>query len=224
MPLGPHARLGYNEPMSGVDASSEQSSRARLDPVRRAELEEHILGLLRACPAGMGEYELLKALQRGGIEPFSSLAFDDSLVLFRHHFLLYHLLYALADRLAHERAGRLEIGPLCIRLGACSGTQDRLPGAHDPLRVYYSDLDNLHAMDREALGQLLGQFWGGQRARAAREEALAVLGLSDPVSAADIKRRYRRLAQDCHPDRGGDTQRLQALNAAMATLSRGGGR
>jgi len=210
--------------MSGADASPEQPPHARLDPDHRAELEEHILGWLRTHPAGLGEYELLKALQGGGVEPFSCLAFDDSLVLFRHHFLLYHLLYTLADRLAHERAGRLEIGPLCIRLDAYSGEPGRLPGAYDPLRVYYSNLDNLHAMDREALGQLLGQFWGGQRARAARQEALAVLGLSDPVSAADIKRRYRRLAQDCHPDRGGDTERLQALNAAMATLARAAGR
>ncbi|HKK05557.1 MAG TPA: DNA-J related domain-containing protein [Gammaproteobacteria bacterium] len=185
-------------------------------------LEDRVLALLGDCPGGIGEYELLKRLQAEDVAPFTTLAFDDSLALFRHHFVLYHVLYRIADRLARERIGTLDIDPLCIRLRRATPASTSLPHDHDPLRRYYSDLENLAAMDRAALRDMLGRFWSGHEARAGRSEALAVLGLSDPVSDADIKRRYRRLAQDCHPDRGGDTERLQALNAAMATLARVG--
>ena len=47
---------------------------------------------------------------------------------------------------------------------------------------------------------------------------MAVLDLRDPIDAAAIKRRYRRLAMRHHPDRGGDGQRLGETNAALAVL------
>lgn len=183
-------------------------------------LEKRLQSLLHAHPEGLGEYELLKQLQAEAVAPFTGLRFDDSLTLFRHHFLLYHLLYRLAARVAGERTARLEIDALCIRLGTYVAPNGHLPDDHDPMAEYYLDLGNLQAMDREGLHQMLGGFWSGQQARAGRCDALAVLGLHDPVSDQVIKRRYRRLAQEWHPDRGGDTERLQSLNAAMATLAR----
>ncbi|NNG14653.1 MAG: DnaJ domain-containing protein, partial [Gammaproteobacteria bacterium] len=44
--------------------------------------------------------------------------------------------------------------------------------------------------------------------------------LDDPVSDADIKQQYRRLAMQHHPDRGGDDATLQKINAAMNILTR----
>ena len=46
----------------------------------------------------------------------------------------------------------------------------------------------------------------------------ATLGVSKTATADEIKRAFRRLASQHHPDKGGDTQKFQAIQAAYATL------
>ena len=52
----------------------------------------------------------------------------------------------------------------------------------------------------------------------------ATLGVARNASEEDIKRAYRRLASQHHPDRGGDTARFQEIQEAYATLSDAGRR
>jgi DnaJ-domain-containing protein 1 len=59
------------------------------------------------------------------------------------------------------------------------------------------------------------------RARSAREEALAVLGLRDSATEWQIKSAYRRLAAEHHPDRGGDVTTMQQINQAYSLLMKG---
>lgn len=47
----------------------------------------------------------------------------------------------------------------------------------------------------------------------------ATLGIARGASDADIKRAYRRLASQHHPDKGGDTARFQAVEEAYRILS-----
>lgn len=46
----------------------------------------------------------------------------------------------------------------------------------------------------------------------------AALGVPKTASADEIKRAFRRLASQHHPDKGGDTQKFQAIQAAYAVL------
>ena len=46
----------------------------------------------------------------------------------------------------------------------------------------------------------------------------AALGVPRTATADDIKRAFRRLASQHHPDKGGDTQKFQAIQEAYATL------
>jgi curved DNA-binding protein len=47
----------------------------------------------------------------------------------------------------------------------------------------------------------------------------AALGVPRTATADDIKQAFRRLASQHHPDKGGDTQKFQAIQQAYATLS-----
>ncbi|EKO39267.1 MAG: DnaJ-class molecular chaperone [Solidesulfovibrio magneticus str. Maddingley MBC34] len=54
-------------------------------------------------------------------------------------------------------------------------------------------------------------------------DCYAVLGLPEDADAADVRRAYRRLARDCHPDANPDdpraAERFLTLAAAYAVLS-----
>lgn len=53
------------------------------------------------------------------------------------------------------------------------------------------------------------------------QEALDVLGLRPPVDAATVKRAYRRLARELHPDAGGDAGAFLRVQQAYEVVRRG---
>jgi len=55
-------------------------------------------------------------------------------------------------------------------------------------------------------------------------EALRVLGLERGATDAEIKKAYRRLSLQHHPDKGGNADDFVRIHEAYETLSRGGGR
>ncbi len=50
------------------------------------------------------------------------------------------------------------------------------------------------------------------------EEALERLDLPKFITKEDIKKQYRYLARKYHPDRGGDDEMMESLNAAYSLL------
>jgi len=189
-----------------------------MQPDYLAALKEKLHTFLIAHPDGTGEYELLKHLQAEKVEGFPEQSLTEPLPLFRMHFLLHHALYQLRDQLWHRQTGHLEITPLCIRIMSYQAASAAL-AEPDPLRHYYLDWNNLLNTSADDVTQLLNQFWAKFHTGEQQQAALAVLELVPPVDFAVIKQQYRRLVMIHHPDRGGDTARLQAINQAMAVLT-----
>ena len=65
-------------------------------------------------------------------------------------------------------------------------------------------------------------LWGSRanpvRPLLERQQALAVLELPPNATRQQIKRRYRVLAKQHHPDRGGDPRQMQRIIAAYEVL------
>lgn len=180
-------------------------------------LAEHLAGLLRAQPEGISEHQLLKQLA----DDFPLFRTDrsDPLQLFRQHFVLFHCLYQLQGHWRQQGFGELEIHTLNIQLQPWQGQKPGLT-EDDPLRRYYLDLDNLDSTNREQVEDMLNAFWKGlnQPAQPGRW-ALEVLGFEQaPATGKELKSRYRQLALERHPDRGGDPEAQKALNDAFAEL------
>ncbi len=187
--------------------------------MRERELEEisrRVRALLLARPEGYTEYELLRELADLLADPVRG--YGPPLVLFRAHFVLFHCLYRMRPGLLAEGLGSLEIGPLAIRLRPAADGAGRALGGRDALAAYYLDLSELERVDAAALQELLSGFGRRLQAREARSSALAALGLDTGADGRAIERRYRHLVSRHHPDRGGDTARLQEINRAMAVL------
>ena len=180
-------------------------------------LLEAIAQELHRHPEGISEHELICVLR--GVGKLEAPAGPRALPheLFRSHFLVFHALYSLRDRWWQAREAHLEISPLKIqRLPYAVG--ERALGSHDGLREYYLDMANLDATSVEDVNRLIASFQARLQRHDRRADALAELGLQDPIEDEAIKEAWRRLAMEHHPDRGGDADRLQAINAAVAIL------
>ena len=186
------------------------------------DLPEQLHQLLRAAPAGLGEYQLIQLLKARQCVHIPNLPLTDKLVLFRTHFLVFNALYLLRDRLWAEGSGHLQISPLHIQLlpyaSAAAGLAEQ-----DALREYYLDLSNLRDTDEDDVERLLASFWTRMQGSDEKRAALELFELDrspQPLTLELIKHRYRQLVSLHHPDRGGSTQRLQSINLAMEILAR----
>ncbi len=180
-----------------------------------AALEDRLLAVLAGQT--LSEYQLIEILKALGLFPFLDSKPAKPHQLFCAHFLLFHVLYQLRDKLWREQQGCLKISPLAIEVVPYQPGDAQLTH-HDVLREYYLNLENLRETSEEEVDEMLAGFWRKMAGFEKREEALAVLGLSDPVSDEAIRRRYKALVMEHHPDRGGEHDSLVEINEAMAAL------
>jgi len=189
---------------------------------------DELLAIVRGAPAGLGEYALIRLLaERYPDSLFAEPgALQDPLRLFQLHFLLFHLLYRLADELS-ETEQMLSIHALSIRLQPRSAATPGLAQT-DPLRAYYLDWQQWRETHAEDVQRLLDGFWRRQGRGVVGvdelQQALAVMELQEPTDARAVKQRYRALVRVHHPDKGGSTARVQEINQAMLILERYYGR
>lgn len=186
-----------------------------------------ILTILNENPDGIKEFELIQNLSGRGLSQFDHERYIDNLGLFQTHFLLFHTLYLLKDELIRTGRGTLHIHCLEIRLEGPVGGEDLQSSnqsekvgveVHDPLRAYYLDLEHLAKTGESEVEDMLKDFWKRYQGYDKLDSALGVLGLDRQAGADEIQKRYRTLAMELHPDRGGDGERILELNAAMEVL------
>lgn len=186
----------------------------------------HLLQLVQQVlnehPSGLSEYALIQQL-KSRHRAFTQVDLSDPLSLFRTHFMLFHVLYLLRDKLRHTGQYDVLIHTLNIRIQAPSPTQPQTSavGHEDKLRAYYLDITQLTSTDRAAVEALLYGGLTGLAQPHCVTHALTELDLDQPahsLSAQVIRQQYRVLVSRHHPDRGGCTARLQRINQAMDTL------
>lgn len=187
---------------------------------RLAVLQSVLLEVLSRFPDGLSEHELIEELCSIDDSGFGDQVYQTELDMFQHHFLLFHCLYRLRDRLVSEGIAGLDIHCLKVKLVPIASSNSSLPDMHDPLRDYYLDLNELYKTSSEDVEALLNSFWHRYRSYTEQDWALKLLGLDASATLSEIKARYRKLAMEYHPDRGGDKLKFQLINEAMGHLKR----
>ncbi len=186
-------------------------------------LLEVIHGLLLDHPEGLSEFALFAELAKRGFREFDREVFRDSMRMFQSHFVLFHVLHRMRERLADAQEGHLVIETLSIRLGPWQGDVHAL-ASPDPVAAYYLDRANLDETTEADLRAMLDAFWERYAAHGSVAEALGVLELAEGAGWEDVNAKHRALVFAHHPDRGGDASRLAEINRAMRILrtARGG--
>ncbi len=144
----------------------------------------------------------------------------DSLALFQAHFLAMNALYEIQS--LSVLAGRyLQISALKIQwLNLSPGDSTALSPREENLRGYYCDWSNFTQASTQSVESLLDGFWRRFLSQDEKQVALNILDLQEPLEFSDIKKRYRQLAMEHHPDRGGSDQQLAKINDAYDVLRR----
>ncbi|MCO4207094.1 molecular chaperone [Aeromonas hydrophila] len=175
-----------------------------------------LLALLRQARGSYKVHELLAELRRQEVIP--PLPGDEQLQLFRLNFLIMNALYQLQAEL-HGEGWWLVISTLDIRLEPLAtreGGSALVRG--EALRSYYLDWQVFWQTDREEVEALLGSFWRACERDEHRAEALTLFALPTGAQPDAIRRRWRELALQHHPDRGGDADTFIRLRWAWEHL------
>ncbi|BBG86781.1 molecular chaperone [Aeromonas hydrophila] len=175
-----------------------------------------LLALLRQARGSYKVHELLAELRRQEVIP--PLPGDEQLQLFRLNFLIMNALYQLQAEL-HGEGWWLVISTLDIRLEPLAtreGGSALVRG--EALRSYYLDWQVFWQTDREEVEALLGSFWRTCERDEHRAEALTLFALPTGAQPDAIRRRWRELALQHHPDRGGDADTFIRLRWAWEHL------
>lgn len=168
------------------------------------------------------EYEIIQYLQQIG--RLNNDCLKDSLSLFRCHFLIFNGLYRLQLKASIHKQYKLAISSVEITTivykqdGTYADSDQHALSEHDPLALFYLNTQHLINTSQADIQELLENFWKYYFNDTQKENALAVLGLSGAVDFKTIKRQYRRLAMEHHPDRGGDADILIEIHQAMQCL------
>lgn len=196
--------------------------------MRPSDLSELLAAFKPDFIAGISEFELLKRLRDPPYSMFAKAELNDTLTMFRCHFIVFNALYLLRDRWIDEQVGELDIFTVKIQLMQTSNLSpaDNALATSDPLRAYYLDWANFDNTNRNDVEGLLEEFWqrmgtaGALTDKAQHRKACNILNLDENVefSRQTLKKRYLSLQHAHHPDKGGDMIKSQQLTWAYEQL------
>jgi len=174
-----------------------------------------IIKIIQSCGGLLREYELLQLVEKEHPEFFEALG--ENLTLYKKHFYLFHCLYQLRTDLLKQNQSIIILATE-IRLVELTNTENQL-GETDALAEFYGDFNNLNLSDDEVTG-MLTQFWEKYLAIDKKADALKILGLNDisNLSKNEINQRYKKLANQYHPDKGGDNEKFTRIKDAKEQL------
>lgn len=186
------------------------------------KLRNDIEQFIDSHPDGFKEFELMKDLEQHN-STIKKLNGCDELALFKKHFLIMNALYKLQDFYHEKKGKKLRISATKIELvehaSKLSSQYLSSDNSEAKLKTYYLDWSNLVDMDQESVEKLLNDFWIKFFALDKRKESLELLGLADTASEKEIKSRFKYLAAQHHPDRGGDAEIFIQIRLAYETLT-----
>ena len=147
--------------------------------------------------------------------------------LFKRNFLIMNALYQLQTELHPEQWLQVEAMNIQLfSLAETEGSTQAIDTTH-PLREYYLEWTN-YQVEEDEVKRLLNEFWsnyrrylGGSRAVASmdRIQALKLFGLSESATGKDIRKQWRKLAMQHHPDReSGDADKFRVMCEAWNVL------
>ncbi|MCP3699507.1 MAG: DnaJ domain-containing protein [Aliivibrio sp.] len=147
--------------------------------------------------------------------------------LFKRNFLIMNALYQLQTELHPEQW--LQVEAMNIQLFSLvetEGSTQAIDTTH-PLREYYLEWTN-YQVEEDEVKRLLNEFWsnyrrylGGSNAISSmdRIQALKLFGLSESATGKDIRKQWRKLAMQHHPDReSGDADKFRVMCEAWNVL------
>lgn len=184
------------------------------------ELDKAILDILKH--QSLSEFDLIKTLQAEPYSLFSSEVFTSELGLFQTHFILHNALYRLRD--LGLASGQYDIETLTTQLAILPLTaSERHSVATETrpevakLRAYYLDWQHFQNTQEQDVLALLDNFWQSFSRRSVThseqqvEQALAAMSFDAKPTLTELKRRYKELSIQHHPDKGGDAETFSRL-------------
>lgn len=178
-----------------------------------------VLEILKTATDKIGEYDIIRRLEEQGmVFPGDNDSYN--VAMFKKHFMTMNALYYLQQDL-FEDGYYLNINALDITiepLGRSTGQQSIIDAAEHNLRDYYLDWCHFDNTSEDEIKELLSNFWQMYSAQDKQRDALATLDLTSDASWSRVKRVYRRLVAEHHPDKGGNDARFIEIREAYEVL------
>ncbi|MCP4717345.1 MAG: DnaJ domain-containing protein [Deltaproteobacteria bacterium] len=212
----------------------------RLAEIDRAALERHLEALSGPCY----EAELYRI-----IFPEVTLSTVDALTLYENHFLLFHVLYLLQEnyyalgrylhvhfmrtclvpypdeglcRFYHDETGTF-CGEACQDGRTCCPFHGEQIGDHEletlSLRCFYLDKINFSKLNSDNADVFINGTWEVMRFYPEYQESLVIMDLPESADIAMIKKKFKSLARQYHPDLSRQApDRFNEINRAYRVL------
>lgn len=179
-----------------------------------------VLLVLRTARRRLAIHELLHEVRQ--VARIPDLDDDVQLALFKLNWLMMNALYQLQSEFLQE-GYYLSVSTLNIRLEPlpAAGSESICQQLRiEPLRAYYLDWKHFSDTTREEVQALLDGVWQEYISGDEQARAYQVLGLEVNASAQMIRKTYRKLAGQFHPDKGGDPLRFMEIREAYEVLKK----